>query len=316
MSRIAPGLGACRAGDRFFILDSQDLTGTAGTTPDYHKASLWSLVLLATEIPHELVRQDARWLLLVPDEQEGAAREEIAAFEEENRHWPAPPQPEQERLSLVPGHRPPTVLLMGALLVFYLVTGPWTASNPWFSHGAIAGEKIIREGEWWRLVTALTLHADSVHLMGNLLVGGVVVHYLCQRLGSGLGWFAILLAGILGNLVNVLLRGDHHAVGFSTAVFGTVGLLSGLQVFKRKGFGKGLLLPLGAAAGLLAFLGTAGERTDLGAHLWGLATGLGLGIFLGQAAFTRRLGDPQWQVFFFLASLLVVGASWFLAWPA
>ncbi|MDA8165602.1 MAG: rhomboid family intramembrane serine protease [Desulfobacteraceae bacterium] len=293
-------------------MDTHDLTGAAGATPDYHTASLWSLVLLALDIPHELVRRDTVWLLVVPAELETAARREIASFEEENRDWPPPPPAASERFSLTPGHEPPTVLLMGGFVLFYLVTGPWTDNNPWFTAGAVDGGRILHAGEWWRLVTGLTLHAGPVHLLGNVLIGGLLVHFLCKRLGTGLGWLLLLLTGAAGNLLNVLLRGEHAAVGFSTAIFGAVGLLSGLRLRQGAGPGKALL-PLGTALSLLALLGTEGEHTDLGAHLWGLAAGLILGLAATYAPFMRRLAAPAWQVGFFLLTVLTIAASWALA---
>jgi rhomboid protease GluP len=294
-------------------LDLRHLTGGAGSTADYQQAFLWSLVLSAIDIPHELAQREGQWLLLVPGEFEPAARREIALFEEENQNWPPVTAP-ADPFSLAPGQHPPTVLAMGALLIFHLQTGSWVPGNPWFEAGAVHSHRILNGGEWWRLVTGLTLHADSVHLFGNLLIGGVLVHFLCKRLGSGLGWFLILLTGILGNLLNILLRGEHQAVGFSTAVFGTVGLLSGLQIRRGAGFGRGILLPLGAAFSLLAFLGTEGARTDLGAHLWGMAAGLAMGTGLAHAAFGQQLAASRWQTSLFFASLLLVGASWYFAW--
>jgi rhomboid protease GluP len=292
-------------------LELQELTGIAGPTPDYHRASLQALVLSAIDIPHRLENQEGLWVLLVPERHESAARREIAAYEEENRNWP--PVPPTDPFILAAGDQPPTVLLMGALFIFYLTTGPWAAESVWFAAGAVNSERILMGGEWWRLVTSLTLHADPVHLLGNLFIGGVLVHFLCKRLGSGLGLFLLLLSGTLGNLVNVLLRPEHQAVGFSTALFGAVGLLSGLQMRRGVGSVKAILLPLGAALSLLAFLGAEGERTDLGAHFWGLAAGLVLGVVLVHTVSGARLALPRWQTLLFYASLFVVAGSWKLA---
>ena len=54
---------------------------------------------------------------------------------------------------------PPTLLCMAALAIFFACTGPWTEGNPWFATGAVDSLAIV-QGQWWRLVTALTLHAD------------------------------------------------------------------------------------------------------------------------------------------------------------
>jgi membrane associated rhomboid family serine protease len=172
--------------------------------------------------------------------------------------------------------------MMGALVILYVITGPWAEGSNWFSQGAVSGKQILEHGQWYRLVTGLTLHADVVHLVGNVIIGGVLVHFLCRLLGHGLGWFLILASGALGNFINILLHGNtHNSVGFSTAIFGTIGILSGYQAAsKRSAALKEILLPLAAGAGLLAFLGTGGARTDLGAHFFGLLTGAVLGALL------------------------------------
>lgn len=279
-------------------------------TPDYHDAALWALVLSAVDIPHRVEMREGQWLLLVSERDEAAARRELAIFQEENRDWPSAPPDSPSRSAHA---YPPTIPIMGSLLAFHLVTGPWQEDNPWFAAGAVDSERILAEGEWWRLVTGLTLHSDPVHLLGNLLIGGLLIHFLCQRLGSGLGWILLLLSGFFGNLINILLRGDHLSVGFSTAVFGAVGLLSGLQLRRGAGFGKGILLPSGAALGLLAFLGTEGARTDLGAHLWGLVAGLCLGAGLAHSDIGRRLACSGRQSSLLIMSLLAVAACWLLA---
>lgn len=46
--------------------------------------------------------------------------------------------------------------------------------------------------EWYRCVTALTLHADSQHLFGNVLFGAPFLILLCRRVGLGLGLFSYL----------------------------------------------------------------------------------------------------------------------------
>src|SRR2546430_9329762 len=50
-------------------------------------------------------------------------------------------------------------------------------------------------GEWWRAVTALTLHADAPHLLGNALASALLVTAVCQQLGPGVGLWLVLLAG-------------------------------------------------------------------------------------------------------------------------
>ncbi len=272
----------------------------------YERIDSYALALAAVGIKHEIDRRGDRWLLRVPAHQAGRARRHLVLYVRENHEWP-PEKPPPPPLS-----PSPTVPLMGLLAVVYALSGPWRNDSPWFGLGAVARDAVFHDHEWWRLVTGLSLHADSVHLAGNLVIGGMLVHFLARSVGAGLGWSLAFIAGILGNLTNIWLQdATHLSVGFSTAVFGAVGALGG--AIRGRGIRTGIFLPLGAAVGLLALLGTAGERTDLGAHLWGFAWGLVLGFLLVRPRMTRFCAGR-------LSSLVpwcwigVFVVCWVLAW--
>jgi membrane associated rhomboid family serine protease len=205
--------------------------------------------------------------------------------------------------------------MIGGLIVFYMVTGPWFAANPWFQAGAIDSSKILEQGQWWRLVTALTLHADQVHLVGNCVIGGFMVHLLCKTTGFGTGWLALILSGMTGNLLNIALRNTpHYSVGFSTAIFAAIGIFCGQQLTERKAtIIRQLLLPLGAGAGLLAMLGSEGKQTDLGAHLFGLGCGLACGLLLQLIRLNLQAENRLLQQALFATTIALVTGCWLLA---
>ena len=292
------------------------LTSTIGLPASRQQAEQWSLVLRAANIPSAIEFERHSWVIKVSPLHEKRALQEIAAFMEENSDWPPYRPKKRASLPVLTKYQPPTILMMGALVIFFVITGPWSGSSEWFSQGAVSGRQILEHGQWYRLVTALTLHADVVHLFGNIIIGGVLVHFLCRLLGNGLGWFLILASGTLGNFMNILLHGyPHNSVGFSTAIFGTIGILSGYKAAsKRSAALKEILLPLAAGAGLLAFLGAGGERTDLGAHFFGLLAGVVLGALLVFLPSQRILiNKTSLQANLFIASLVIVGFCWWLA---
>ena len=292
------------------------MTSTIGLPANRQQAEQWSLVLRAANIPSVIEFEKRSWVIKVSPLHEHRALREIAAFMEENSNWPPFRPPRKLALPVLTKYQPPTILMMGALVIFYVITGPWSGDSAWFSGGAVSGRQIFEHGQWYRLVTALTLHADVVHLVGNIIIGGVLVHFLCRILGYGLGWFLILASGTLGNFINILLHGSsHNSVGFSTAIFGTIGILSGYQAMsKRSAALKEVFLPLAAGAGLLAFLGAGGPRTDLGAHFFGLLAGAILGALLVFLPSQRILiTKTSLQANLFIVSLAVVGVCWWLA---
>jgi membrane associated rhomboid family serine protease len=291
------------------IFDEQECRESAEAifARDDGEMHLWSLVLSSVAIPHFVGGSQDGFALWVAHDMVHAAQHQIFLYEEENR-----PQAEiQERYQDKALFKPPTLLVMALFGLFFCETGPWQDHSVWFSQGAVDRDAILITHQWWRLVTALTLHADVVHVAGNMLLGGTIIHLLCKVVGTGLGWSLIFIAGIIGNFLNVVLRQSQHlSVGFSTAVFGAIGLSCGLEIARRRRW-QGALLALGAGLGLLAMLGTSGERVDLGAHFWGFTVGVALGVVtsFGRQAAGRYPGFLlQFVLFFSVVS--VVWQSW------
>ncbi len=171
---------------------------------------------------------------------------------------------------------------------------------------------MLAGGQWYRLITSLTLHADFAHLAGNCLIGGILFYFFLQINGAGFGLLAVLLSGAAGNLTNDLAHGrDHLSVGFSTAIFGIIGMLSMYQMAEqRQPFGLRLFIPFMAGAALLAMLGSSGERTDLGSHLFGLLSGLVIGLFIALKPIKQLRQSPFLQISLFILAIAVLILSW------
>lgn len=279
------------------------------------RARLWALVLEARYLPCRIEPDGMGWQLLVPAGHLAAAREELRLFEEENRNWPPPEPP---ALPLVENTLANLAVLI-LLATFHNLTQldiSLFGHHPvdWVALGNAHAAKIL-DGQWWRLVTALTLHADWLHLISNLTLGGLFIVFLCRELGSGLAWSLLLGSGILGNLANACLQPpDHRSVGASTVVFGAVGILAAQSLLRyRRHRQRRWPLPAAAALALLALLGTEGKNTDLGAHLFGFLFGTGLGLIVEYLV--GRYGRPGRGVnaLLALASAVVVAAAWWAA---
>jgi rhomboid protease GluP len=277
------------------------------------QVELWALVLDARSIPCLIEAAGTGRRLLVPKRHLESARAEVRLYEEKNRNWP-PPLPTARILI---ENTLPTISVLILLATFHNLTLlgislPGQGLVDLHDLGALHGAA-IREGQWWRLITALTLHADFVHLLGNLTIGGIVIILLCRELGSGLAWSLLLGAGILGNLANAWVQSpDHRSLGASTAVFGAVGIFSAISMLRRRRhLLRGLFVPVAAGLALLALLGSEGKQTDLGAHLFGFVFGLLLGLvtdfLLGGHDRPGRLLNALLAL---LAAMVVVVAWW------
>jgi membrane associated rhomboid family serine protease len=260
-----------------------------------------SLVLEQEGIPHELRRvEDAHWALLIDDNDAARADSAIAAFEKEN-----PPEVRRaEPVHPITGAVASGVAFFLALVATYVRTGPESAGSPWFERGSADAAAILR-GEWWRAVTALTLHADAGHLAGNAVMGGLLLVLLARSLGPGVACVLMLLSGVAGTFFAAALRRhDFVSIGASTAVFGALGALATLPRGSRR-----VWMPVIGGLALLAFLGTA-KRADVAGHLCGFVSGLLAGA---AVSLLPPLQNRAAQAFLVAAAGCVPVAAWFAA---
>jgi rhomboid protease GluP len=271
-------------------------------------ANDWALVLASAGIAHRLVEGGGAFSLVVRDDDAGAAAAALAAYDVESVPVVVPPAPDLGPSSL-------GVLSAAALLAMFVVTGPGAASRPsrWFEVGSATANLIVH-GQWWRAVTALTLHADVLHIAGNVVACLIFVSAVGRWLGPGLGAMLIVGSAALANVITAFWhRQDFVSYGASTATFAATGLVAGLQLVRRWRYDvrrRYAWLPLGAALGLFAMTGTS-PGADYGAHLFGLGVGVavGAGVAARGLRAPRRLGQALLIV---LVSAVLVGA-WLLA---
>ncbi len=285
-------------------------------TADARHASEAALVLTALEIQHERRMYRNRWQLSVAEQDAARASEEIRAFDAE-RH--APPVGRKPIAELGNGWNG-VAAFAALLLVFAILQAQDVLGLDWVRAGRLDAGRVLG-GEWWRAVTALTLHADLGHLASNIAFGSFFGLYVGRYLGSGLGWSAILAGGILGNAVNAWIQpASHLAIGASTAVFAALGLLGAYtwrRGFLRNTPWRDRIAPVTAAVFLLAFTGTGtgtGDgNVDVMAHLTGFAAGFGIGVWLAASRIPEGVRAQQIAA---AISACVLAGAWLAAFGA
>jgi rhomboid protease GluP len=245
------------------------------------QAEQYALVLAAMGMQSSIVRVGELRVLSVGYRDAARATYELAAYDREN-HETLPrrdsPLPKPPRLEVA--------LSYWALLLFFFAAARHQAfSLDWLGKGA-AQSGLMLQGEWWRVVTALCLHASSVHLLGNLVFGTVFLLLLAQLTGAGVATLSMVAAGAMGNVLNALVQMPQHtSIGASTAIFAGLGIIAALRQSTRQGHFVSKLrnwTPFGGGLALLAFLGFSGENTDIVAHVMGFGSGLVAGFVLSK----------------------------------
>lgn len=282
--------------------------------PGPQKTLEWITVLCAAGLDYRLSMEDNAWVLYIPAENADRAREEIRLYEQQNRNWLAGCRPAPEPDKAESFHM--NIWFAYVLLVFHLRLGAFDATNP-LLRAACADGPAIMAGEWWRTVTALTIHSGIVHLLSNMVFIILVGHFVCRAFGGGLGILLILISGALANwLTAAVIQPEYLSVGASTAGFAALGILVTRQVIKNyrrypdwRSIWSRVWLPFCAGLAMLGMTGT-GPRSDIAAHAFGFITGM-LAAF--PLALLEKTPPRRTQIMLVTLAATILATAWISA---
>jgi rhomboid protease GluP len=268
----------------------------------------WSLVLISQGIESVITRreEDGVWQVEIAPEDSVRAQESIRAYERENA---VPWRKELKGSGLLFDVR--SVVWFAALALFYwLVTVSW----PDVKVAGAMDRTAVASGEWWRLFTATTLHADVAHLAANVSIGIVFFGLAMGCFGAGNALLLSLLGGVLGNVATFVVHaGDRFvSLGASGTVMAALGLITAHSLAFGRYEKRTLLFGRGLMAGcfLVVLLGFS-PKSDVVAHVGGFVGGLLLGaIAMGLRKYLLRTTVNFAAGLLFITLLLT---TWWLA---
>jgi membrane associated rhomboid family serine protease len=244
-------------------------------TRSQQQAMEWSLVLISQGIESLIEHSDeAGWNLRVADQHYTPALRVLQTYRRENTRW-------GWRQTIAPGGLLldwSSVAWVILIAVFY-----WLSDRfPPMREAGLMSASDLSTGEWWRLFTAMFLHADLAHLAANGAIGCVLLALVMGRFGPGAGLLAASLAGAGGNAITWFFDPGHRSLGASGLAMGCVGLLAA-QSFSgaRRSPLELKYLISGLSGGIMLFVLTGlSPGTDVLAHFGGFVSGVALGIVL------------------------------------
>lgn len=287
---------------------------------DFAESSEVGLAILAMGEAYWTLAHEGAYVICVDEHREAPIRVELDAYElvRKKRLRPLPLRIHDFHFS---------GWSFAAYCVLLIVVFSMQGAYDLASFGRVDAVAMIEEGQWWRAMAALTLHADIVHLVSNLVAGMGFAFFVARFFGAVAGWALILLSGALGNLLNawVYYPEAHFSIGASTAVFGALGLLTGIGVWvalaepDQRWTLPRWLLPVFGGFTLLGLTGVGDGidgLVDVAAHISGFLCGLVLGLIgaIFQRLFVRYEQPFRWGTG--AVSLFCLGLAWWLALSA
>lgn len=232
---------------------------------------------------------------------------------------PPPPPPR-----LAPPRPFVTQSLLWAIGIVYVLSCVLSGSffQPAFPVLAVLGAKInerIADGELWRLLTAVFLHANLIHIFFNGYALSVLGPETERFYGHGRFLALYLLSGIGGSIASYALS-PAPAVGASGAIFGLIGGLGVFYYLNRRvlgEFGQNQVRGIVAIAIINLLIGFAAQGViDNWGHLGGLLSGIVIGVALTPRLtidlrffpplFIRRFPMQGWLWVFAIALVMIV----------
>ena len=187
-----------------------------------------------------------------------------------------------ERLRKVPV----TVALLITNVIIFLLCAFWPDTAAiLYGTGMLQASAVLQQGEYWRAITSMFLHADTAHLFSNMIMLLFVGEGIERIMGSLHYLLLYLLSGLLGNALSLAIDVAHGAngmsLGASGAVFGVMGAMLLLVFVQRRRFQKEVVLRVALGVGCCLYNGFVTAGINNAAHVGGMAGGfLCCGIWL------------------------------------
>ena len=178
------------------------------------------------------------------------------------------------------------ILLNAGVFIFEISFGNWTDPEVLHQLGALEPHAVVVEGQYWRLFTALFLHAGFVHLLFNLFALYVLGPSLERSIGSVRFMICYLISGLASSAGVVVLTvvgivQVAQLVGASGCIMGIVGAWAGFLVQHRHApHAKQRLGNVLMIIAIQTAFDLSTPQVSMAAHLCGLITGFILGLIL------------------------------------
>ena len=304
--------------DRRSLVDLTDFEPEEGLVAvavfdDYTQAGEAGLAILAMGNAYWMVLHEERYVICVLEARVAGVSAELDAMAalESRRHRGGQFEYEEFDFGWV------SFVLYAALLIACFV---WQGQSEIVTSGQADAVAIVAGEQWWRAVTALTLHADVVHLVSNVVSGLGFAFFVCRFFGAAAGWLLVLLSGVAGNVLNAMVYypEPHYSIGASTSVFGALGLLTGVGLWAavsapdRRLTLPRWLVPLFGGLTLLGLFGVGEGNVDVAAHISGFLCGVVFGA-LGACVQRWFVWLQRWAPLVGGLALFLIGGAWWLA---
>lgn len=172
-----------------------------------------------------------------------------------------------------------SIIILLQLLLYMMNFIPFIP-HKYFFQGLSGMNIYIADGEYWRLVTPIFLHANFSHLLFNSLSLILFGPFLEKALGKSIFILNYLACGVIANLATfIFLPLTYSHVGASGAIYGLFGIYLAMFLLKKREISQRdtqqIIIPIIVIALIMTFIES---NVNITAHIAGILAGCLLGF--------------------------------------
>lgn len=184
-----------------------------------------------------------------------------------------------------------SIMLVAGNAIFFLICT--FSGEMLYNIGDISPNSFFGQGQYYRAVSAMFLHADINHIVNNMLLLAGLGAMIEKETGHP-GFLALyLLSGLGGQAASLgykLFAGEWYvsSIGASGAVFGLVGVLLAMALCRVKPMPSVTWQRVLLVVAYSLYSGIRAVNIDNAAHIGGFVSGLLLGLLMCLFQSRRR----------------------------
>lgn len=176
--------------------------------------------------------------------------------------------------------KPKRIVITNILVVLNIIMFALTMTIPKLANMFILDPNAVRNGEVYRLLTSIFMHASILHLVFNMYALSIIGKQVETFLGKSKFLLVYLFSGLTGSLLSCAIT-NSYSLGASGAIFGLMGSLLYFGYHYRLYLGSVLLGQIVPVIVINLVIGYITPSIDNAAHIGGLVGGLFISMALG-----------------------------------
>ncbi len=190
-----------------------------------------------------------------------------------------------------------SILLIACNVILFLICT--FTEELLYNKGGLSPALCLDGKQYYRLITAMFLHADIQHLLNNMLLLGGLGAMLEPEIGHGSFCVMYFAGGLGGQAVSLIYKFYANewyvvSIGASGAVYGLVGVLLAMSLCRQRKIPNVTWQKILVVVVFTVYSGIQAANIDNAAHIGGFVTGVAAGLImclLHKATEKRNLKD-------------------------